>query len=122
MANMAMSAPQATPLAEEARDPDRRPAARLATAVPWENSSPVSSVAPSRNSSVTILPANCGWSLSMPVSMNPMVTPAPGLDSLPLQQFDVGVRPVGIDHSRPHCLAKLRSLVRYAWASSDASV
>ena len=83
MANMAMSAPRATPGA--ASDDAAFPAAAtLATDVPWETVSlPVSSTAPGRNCSVTVFPANAGWSRSMPVSRNPMVTPAPGSTPAP---------------------------------------
>ena len=84
---MAISAPQATPW--EADGCARRaPAAMLATAVPWEKpSAPVSSTASGVNSSVTVFPANIGWSGSMPVSMKPMVTPAPGSASSPLSRL-----------------------------------
>ena len=89
---MAMSAPQATPWG--ARGFARRaPAAMPATAVPWEKSStPVSSTASGVNSSVTVIPAaifsaNAGWSRSIPVSMKPMVTPAPGSASSPLSRL-----------------------------------
>ena len=83
MANMAMSAPRATPN-EAPDDAAFRAAATLATAVPCEiGSLPVSSAAPGRSRSVTVLPANAGWSRSMPVSMNPMVTPAPGSTPAP---------------------------------------
>ena len=83
MANMAMSAPHATPCAENSCR-DRMAAATLATAVPWENRWPVSFCAPSRRYSVIVLPSKSGWSWSMPLSMKPMVTPAPGATSSPM--------------------------------------
>ena len=83
MANMAMSAPHATPCADLSSDV-RIAAATPATAVPWEKRSPVSSVAEPINTSVTVLPAKSGWPWSIPESMNPMVTPAPGAAAVPL--------------------------------------
>ena len=83
MANMAMSAPHATPCADLSFSV-RIAAATLATAVPWEKTSPVSFVALPISTSVIVLPAKSGWPWSMPESMKPMVTPAPGATAAPL--------------------------------------
>ena len=86
IANIATSAPQATPRAAVTASVNvalGRATITLATAVPWDLWSPVSSVAPPRNSSLTVLPANAGCPVSMPVSMTPTVMPLPGAVPLP---------------------------------------
>ena len=117
-ANTARSAPGATPGAPSSgrvADP-RPPAMTLATAVPCEGSTPLSSVAPGRNTSSIRVCAKAGWSSSIPVSTIPTVTPDPGRTSSPCciarraYAWSAPIRP------RPHCLPKA-AWARYAAAS-----
>ena len=88
---MAISAPHATPWETDgcAR---RAPAAMLATAVPWEKpSAPVSSTASGVNSSVTVFPANIGWSRIDAGVDEADGHPGTGLGVIALEQAEVGV-------------------------------
>ena len=46
----------------------------------------------------------------MPESMNPMVTPAPGLTVCPFNNSTLAYARSALTAFRPHCLAKLRSV------------
>ena len=57
--------------------------------------------------SVSVFPANAGWSVSMPVSMKPMVTPAPGAAFSPLSRLTWAWGPLRADASQtPLCLER----------------
>ena len=81
MANIAMSAPHATPRAASTSAVNASLGLATitpATAVPWERSEPSSSFASGKKCSVTVLPANTGCPASIPVSIAPSVMPLPG--------------------------------------------
>ncbi len=106
MANIATSAPHATPDAS-----CNRPTITPATAVPWVLLAPVSSVVPLRNTPVKVFvqaaapPQNAGWPRLIPLSTTPTVWLAPGATSRPVlcamrrQAASARIRP------RLHCRA-----------------
>ena len=100
MANMAMSAPQATPCAESSCRL-RIAAATLATAVPWEKRSPLSSAAGRISTSVIVLPAKSGWPLIDAGVDETDGHSGPGRRGLPFELVDVGVGMVSPDVAQP---------------------